>query len=162
MESVCTKLSQQDVEELRPIKRVLWGSPQKSNLSKAEAQAIRELKGDKDRLILTADKGVAMVVMDRQDYVNKSNNLYLDCLDMSISRHGIISGTTALVNSRWLKWDVAWFFQLFDTALASGSCDANSIINATTAFVWSRYLKWDVKLLFFLSCDAFSVGIGSM
>ena len=46
-----------------------------SNLSMAEAQAIRELKGDKDRLVLTADKGVAMVVMDRQDYINKSNNL---------------------------------------------------------------------------------------
>ena len=33
------------------------------------------MKGDKDRLVLTADKGVAMVVMDRQDYINKSNNL---------------------------------------------------------------------------------------
>ena len=30
--------------------------PPKSNISKAEAQAIRELKGDKDRLGLTADK----------------------------------------------------------------------------------------------------------
>ena len=46
-----------------------------SNPSKAEARAIRELKGDRDRLVLTPDKGVAMVVMDRQDYINKSNNL---------------------------------------------------------------------------------------
>ena len=29
------------------------------------AQDIRELKGDKDRLVLTADKGIAMVVMGR-------------------------------------------------------------------------------------------------
>ena len=30
---------------------------------------------DKSRIVLTVDKGVAMVVMDRQDYINKSNNL---------------------------------------------------------------------------------------
>ena len=76
--SVCPKLSQQDVEEIRAdVDRVPRGShpPPKSNLSKAEAQAIRELKRDKSRIVLTADKGVAMVVMDRQDYINKSNNL---------------------------------------------------------------------------------------
>ena len=65
------------MEELRPdINRVLRGcNPPRSNISKAEAWAIRELKGDKDRLVITADKGVAMVVMDRQDYINKSINL---------------------------------------------------------------------------------------
>ena len=76
MESVCTKLSQQGVEELRADRdRVLGGSYHpKSNHSKAEAQAIRELKGDK-HLVLTADERVAIVVVDRQDYINKSNNL---------------------------------------------------------------------------------------
>ena len=44
-------------------------------LARQQAHAIRELKGDKDRLVLTADKGVAMVVMDRQDYINKFHNL---------------------------------------------------------------------------------------
>ena len=47
----------------------------KSNLSKAEAQAIKELKRDKSRIALTADKGVAMVVMDIPGYINKSNYL---------------------------------------------------------------------------------------
>ena len=46
----------------------------KPNLNKAEAQAIRELK--RDKLVLTADKGVAMVIIDRQDYINKSNKLF--------------------------------------------------------------------------------------
>ena len=41
----------------------------------AELQAIKELKRDKTRIVLTADKGVAMVVMDRQEHINKSNNL---------------------------------------------------------------------------------------
>ena len=37
--------------------------------------ALRELKKDRDRIVLTADKGVAMVVMDRQDYINNANHL---------------------------------------------------------------------------------------
>ena len=36
---------------------------------------MRELKRDKSRIVLTASKGVAIVVMDRQDYINKSNSL---------------------------------------------------------------------------------------
>ena len=30
---------------------------------------------DKSRIVLTANRGVAIVVMDRQEYINKSNNL---------------------------------------------------------------------------------------
>ena len=30
---------------------------------------------DRDHIVPTADKGVAMVIMDRQDCVNKANNL---------------------------------------------------------------------------------------
>ena len=38
-------------------------------------QLLRELKRDRDHIVLTADKGVAMVVMDKQDYINKANQL---------------------------------------------------------------------------------------
>ena len=77
IEAACTKLSQQDAEELRAnINRVLRSShPPKPNLTKAQTSAIRELKRDRDRIVLTADKGVAMVIMDRQDYLNKANQL---------------------------------------------------------------------------------------
>ena len=51
-------------------------SPLKPNLTKAQNLAIRELKKDRDCIVLTADKGVAMVIMDRQDYINKANNLF--------------------------------------------------------------------------------------
>ena len=71
IESVCSKLSQQDVEELwANVNRVLRGSHPQSNLSRVEAQAIRELKRVKSRIVLTADKRVAMVVMNGQDYIN--------------------------------------------------------------------------------------------
>ena len=32
------------------------------------------MKKDRDNIVLTADKGVAMVIMDRQDYITKANN----------------------------------------------------------------------------------------
>ena len=75
IEAACTKLSQQDAEELRAnINRVLRSSlPPKPNLTKAQNAALRELKRDRDCIVLTADKGVAMVVMDKQDCINKAN-----------------------------------------------------------------------------------------
>ena len=47
----------------------------KPNLNKAEIKALAELKRDKDRIILTVDKGVAMVVFDRENYIEKAENL---------------------------------------------------------------------------------------
>ena len=44
----------------------------KPNLTKGEIMALTELRGDSDRTILTADKGVTMVVMDRKDYIEKN------------------------------------------------------------------------------------------
>ena len=75
IQSACTKLSQQDAEELRAdINRVLKSSPQ-PNLAKSQTLAVGELKRDRDCIILTADKGVIMVIMNRQDYINKANSL---------------------------------------------------------------------------------------
>ena len=50
-------------------------SPPKSNLTKAQSIALSELKKDRDHIVLTADKMVAMVIMDRQDYINEANTL---------------------------------------------------------------------------------------
>ena len=73
----CTKLSQQDAEEHKAdIYQVLRAShPTKPNLTKAQNLAIRELKRDRECIVLTEDKGVTMVIMDRQDYISKANNL---------------------------------------------------------------------------------------
>ena len=48
---------------------------QTPNLTKEESKALMELKLEKDRLILTADKGVAMVVLDRKEDTEKAENL---------------------------------------------------------------------------------------
>ena len=87
IEAACTKLSHQDAEELRDdINRVLGSShPPKPNLTKVQNLALRELKRDRDHIVLTADKGVAMVIMDRQDCINKANSLLNQITLRSIS-----------------------------------------------------------------------------
>ena len=47
----------------------------KPNLIKEEIKALAELWKDNNRAILTADKGVAMVIMDKKDYIEKANSL---------------------------------------------------------------------------------------
>ena len=88
IESACTKLGQHDAEELRAnINRVLRSSHlPKSNLTKAQTSALRELKRDGDCMVLTAEKGVSMVIMDRQDYINKANKLLNQSTYRSIPR----------------------------------------------------------------------------
>ena len=58
------------------IKSILKNiNPPKSNITKEEAKAIGELKNDNTRIILTADEGVSMVVMDREDYIRRAKEL---------------------------------------------------------------------------------------
>ena len=77
IESVCTKLTEQDMEELRAdINGLLRrGQVPRSNLNKSEVKALAELKKDKDRIDLTVDKGVAMVVLDKGNYIEKAESL---------------------------------------------------------------------------------------
>ena len=65
VEQACTKLEQGKQEEFREeVKRLIkqdQNNRRQANVSKEEFRALRELKMDKSRLILTADKGVALV-----------------------------------------------------------------------------------------------------
>ena len=101
IEAACTKLSQQDAEELRAdINRVLKSShPPKPNLTKAQNLTLRELKRDRDCIVLTADKGVAMVIMDRQDYINKANHLFNQNTYRSITKDPTNSIKNKLINT---------------------------------------------------------------
>ena len=66
--TVCQKLNNQNAEDWRAdINGELKKShAPKPNLNKEETKALVELKRDKDRIILAADKGVAMVVLDKK------------------------------------------------------------------------------------------------
>ena len=44
----------------------------------SQCRALTELKKDNTRVVLTVDKGMAMVIMDKQDYINKAQALLQD------------------------------------------------------------------------------------
>ena len=68
------------------------------DLTKAQNSALRELKRDRDCIILTADNGVAMVIMDRQDYINKANTLLNQNTYRSIPRDPTTTIKNKLIN----------------------------------------------------------------
>ena len=77
VESICSKSKEQEVQELRAdvnslLRRVHTPKP---NLTKQERRGLAQLKKDKGRLVLRTDKGVALVVIDKEDYNHKAKEL---------------------------------------------------------------------------------------
>ena len=56
--------------EQKPIAYEGRLDPPKSNITREESIPFKELRKDQERIVLTADKGVAMVVLDKKDYVD--------------------------------------------------------------------------------------------
>ena len=77
IEKACTSLQPGKVEELRGDVKANIKKMQlpKQNLTKKEHKALEELKKDKTRMILNADKGVSIVVLDREEYIKKADEL---------------------------------------------------------------------------------------
>ena len=76
-EEACRHLGEQKGASLHSevAKTVKRAKPSRSNLTSDERQAIHELKGDRNIMILPADKGKAMVVMNSSDYKQKLNSV---------------------------------------------------------------------------------------
>ena len=82
VKEACIRVSPKAVENLRvKASQVLIRNcpPSKPNISQEETKVIRELKEDIARVILTTYKGMAMVLVNRQDYYDKANQLLADC-----------------------------------------------------------------------------------
>ena len=76
VEQGCQQLKQGEAEELwAEVKAVLKKAQPQSNISKEEQKAMKELRNDNTRVILTADKGVSIVVMDRDEYIKKAEEI---------------------------------------------------------------------------------------
>ena len=77
IEKACLKLPTGKVEELRgEVKAILKKKTNyKPNITKEEHWAIKGLRRDNTRMVLTTDKGVSMVMMDKEDYNTKSEEL---------------------------------------------------------------------------------------
>ena len=80
VEQACLNLEPHNAEELRAeIRGALKHTHNpRRNITKEEAQALAELRKDHSRVILTADKGVALVVINRTEYNSKSQQLLED------------------------------------------------------------------------------------
>ena len=50
-------------------------STPRHNITREEQKTLRELKEDNTRVVLTADKGVCVVVLDREEYIRKAEDL---------------------------------------------------------------------------------------
>ena len=63
------------------------------NITREEREAIKILKEDDTCVVLTADKGVAMVIMDKSSYIDKcmallqDSNVYQPCRDLTGQIH---------------------------------------------------------------------------
>ena len=80
IEKAYPKLEQGEANELRvEVKKALKKSQNvprtPSNITRKEGKALQELRKDKNRIILTTDKGVASVIMNKADYITKSEEL---------------------------------------------------------------------------------------
>ena len=47
----------------------------RANLTREESKALTQLKKDHNRKVLTVNKGLAMVVIDKEDYIQKAGTL---------------------------------------------------------------------------------------
>ena len=77
IENVCNQLQQGKVEELRgEIKSVLKNiCTPRPNITREERKAIDELRKDETKMILTADKGVSMVVLNRMITIRRLKHM---------------------------------------------------------------------------------------
>ena len=77
IEKACQQLDQGKAEELRGETKAILKNirPPRPNISKKEEKAIQELRKDQSKIVLTTDKGVVMVVLEKEDYIRKSEDL---------------------------------------------------------------------------------------
>ena len=82
-EQASSKLPAQEADEFRSdvnrlLKQIQQQHNNHCNLNPSQCRALTELKMDNTRVVLTADKGVAMAIMDQEDYTNKAQALLQD------------------------------------------------------------------------------------
>ena len=80
IEKVCQSLDTNMAEELRSEVYRVFKKPHqsKSNLKKEKRVTLKQLKSDNSHMVLTADKGVALVVIDTADYIQKAKEILED------------------------------------------------------------------------------------
>ena len=111
--SDCTEIYQKTKEVLQQFKEKKGPT---CNTSKEEWEAIRTLREDPSHVVLTADKGVALVVMDKSQYIDKcmavlnDTKVYKPCKDTTkkLQRH---PGIPSKAQQRTWNFKTIWLEQ---------------------------------------------------
>ncbi|BHF79073.1 hypothetical protein SprV_0602219000 [Sparganum proliferum] len=74
-------------------------------LSKAEPDALKELRADNDLVIVPADKGRSTVVLDRTDYIQKAKTLLEDRQSYVPCESNLVKTLTSEINSTLLAME---------------------------------------------------------
>ena len=96
------------------------------NITKEEREAIKTLKEDNTWVVLTADKGVAMVVMDRSSYVDKwmtllqDTNVYQPCRDLTGQIHRQVQAALSKLKGKHSK-EHQWVQLQYNYLLPAGN-----------------------------------------
>ena len=85
--------------DVNRIFNTFTNKPIHTNITKAEHLALEHLREDKDHIIVTADKGVALAVMDKTEYITKCEALLQD---NSVYQH-LSKDTSPTINKELVK-----------------------------------------------------------
>ena len=123
----CTEIYQKTKEVLQHFKEKKGPT---RNITRQEKEAIKTLREDSSRIVLTADKGVALVVMDKNQYVEKCMDLlndtktYQPCKDTTKKLHRDVQESLRKLNrehgtSRLHDWSKLYYNRLLPTGNSS-------------------------------------------
>ena len=113
----CTEIYQKTKEILQHYKK------KKSlthNITNEEKEAIKTLREDASHMVLTADKGVALVVMDMSQYVTKcmalldDTKVYKHCKDTTKELHRDIQETLRQLNREHGSSRLYWWSKCYN------------------------------------------------
>ena len=163
----CSEYYQKTKDLLQDYKGKCASHP---NISKMEREAIKTLKEDNTCVVLTADKGVAMVVMDKSSYIDKcmallqDTNVYQPCRDLTGQIHRQVQATLRKLKGKHGKdhqWVQLQYKQLLPTGNSSAparfyglpkihkaNCPMHPIVSAcgTSTYNLAKYLTKILKV----------------
>ena len=110
----CTEIYQKTKEILQHYKNKKGHT---HNITKKEWEAIKTLREDASHMVLTADKGVALVVMDKSQYIDKcmalldDTKVYKPCRDTTKKLHRDVQETLWTAQQRPQYIQTIWLEQ---------------------------------------------------
>ena len=108
----CTEIYQKTKEVLQCYKKK---KSHTQNITKEENETIKTLRKDASYMVLTADKGVALVVMDKSQYFDKcmalldDTKVYKPCRDTTKRLHRDVQETLQQLNRDYGSSRLHWW-----------------------------------------------------